>query len=256
MATETQVGAAAPDLTPRPEHKFTFGLWTVGHKGNDPFGEAARLGLRPVRNRPPAGGPGRVRGLLPRQRPDPARDARPGERERILSTFPQGIERDRHEGLDGHSRPVRRPRLKDGAFTSNDRVAPYPIQKTCAGSTSAPSSARRSTSPGAAARPSRATPPRTARDAIERFREADRLLLRVQLDKRLRHAFGIEPKPNEPRGDIYSAAPSGMPRLHRTARVPRDVRGEPRVRPRDDGRPQLPHEWPRRSRRTSSSTST
>ena len=47
MATETQAGAEAPDLTPRPEHKFTFGLWTVGHKGNDPFGEPTRPGLDP-----------------------------------------------------------------------------------------------------------------------------------------------------------------------------------------------------------------
>ena len=48
MATYTQSEAAAPDLTPRPEHKFTFGLWTVGHKGNDPFGDATRPGLDPA----------------------------------------------------------------------------------------------------------------------------------------------------------------------------------------------------------------
>ena len=42
MATETAERAQARDLTPRPEHKFTFGLWTVGHKGNDPFGDATR----------------------------------------------------------------------------------------------------------------------------------------------------------------------------------------------------------------------
>ena len=41
------MGADAPELTPRPEHKFTFGLWTVGHKGNDPFGEPTRPGLEP-----------------------------------------------------------------------------------------------------------------------------------------------------------------------------------------------------------------
>ena len=37
-----------PDLTPAPEHKFTFGLWTVGHKGNDPFGVETRPGLDPA----------------------------------------------------------------------------------------------------------------------------------------------------------------------------------------------------------------
>src|SRR5215216_7859910 len=40
--------SASADLTPRPEHKFTFGLWTVGHKGNDPFGAETRPGLKPT----------------------------------------------------------------------------------------------------------------------------------------------------------------------------------------------------------------
>ncbi len=30
------------DYTPKPEHKFTFGLWTVGNRGADPFGSAVR----------------------------------------------------------------------------------------------------------------------------------------------------------------------------------------------------------------------
>jgi xylose isomerase len=36
------------DLTPRPEHRFTFGLWTVGNPGRDPFGEPTRGPLDPV----------------------------------------------------------------------------------------------------------------------------------------------------------------------------------------------------------------
>src|SRR5207244_2575768 len=34
--------------TPRPEHKFTFGLWTVGNRGRDPFGDATRASLSPI----------------------------------------------------------------------------------------------------------------------------------------------------------------------------------------------------------------
>ena len=34
--------------TPRPEHKFSFGLWTVSNRGRDPFGEAVREPLAPV----------------------------------------------------------------------------------------------------------------------------------------------------------------------------------------------------------------
>src|SRR6185369_3733770 len=36
------------DLTPRPEHRFTFGLWTVGNRGRDPFGHEVRPPLDPV----------------------------------------------------------------------------------------------------------------------------------------------------------------------------------------------------------------
>ena len=36
------------DYTPKPEHKFTFGLWTVGNVGRDPFGEPVRKPLSPV----------------------------------------------------------------------------------------------------------------------------------------------------------------------------------------------------------------
>ncbi len=37
-----------PDYSPRPEHKFSFGLWTVSNRGRDPFGEAVRPTLSPV----------------------------------------------------------------------------------------------------------------------------------------------------------------------------------------------------------------
>ena len=38
----------ADNYQPRPEHKFTFGLWTVGNTGRDPFGEPVRSALTPV----------------------------------------------------------------------------------------------------------------------------------------------------------------------------------------------------------------
>ena len=36
-------------LTPTPADKFTFGLWTVGWQARDPFGDATRDALDPVR---------------------------------------------------------------------------------------------------------------------------------------------------------------------------------------------------------------
>ena len=38
----------ADQFQPKPEHKFTFGLWTVGSVGLDPFGEPVRERMTPV----------------------------------------------------------------------------------------------------------------------------------------------------------------------------------------------------------------
>ena len=39
---------ASETYKPKPEHKFTFGLWTVGNRGRDPFGDATRPSLSPI----------------------------------------------------------------------------------------------------------------------------------------------------------------------------------------------------------------
>ena len=36
--------------TPTPDDKFSFGLWTVGYPGRDPFGDPTRGPLDPVRS--------------------------------------------------------------------------------------------------------------------------------------------------------------------------------------------------------------
>ena len=36
------------NLEPKKEHKFTFGIWTVGNPGRDPFGEPTRQAITPV----------------------------------------------------------------------------------------------------------------------------------------------------------------------------------------------------------------
>ena len=56
-------------FTPQPEHHFTFGLWTVGNPGRDPFGTEVRAPLDPGRLRAPTRRPRRLRRELPRQRP-------------------------------------------------------------------------------------------------------------------------------------------------------------------------------------------
>ena len=111
--------------SPRPEHKFTFGLWTVGNRGRDPFGDATRPSLSPVtsvRRLSELGAYGvnlHDNDLIPI-------DATAQERDRIVKEFKQA--------LDDHGMKVPMattnlfydPAFKDGAFTSNDpRVRLY-----------------------------------------------------------------------------------------------------------------------------------
>jgi xylose isomerase len=105
--------------TPRPEHKFTFGLWTVGNRGRDPFGEATRASLSPITmiERLIALG---VYGVNLHDNDLIPIDATAAERDRIVREFKQA--------LDDHGMKVPMattnlfydPVFKDSAFTSND----------------------------------------------------------------------------------------------------------------------------------------
>ena len=79
------------DYTPQPEHLFTFGLWTVGNVGRDPFGEAVRSPISAhdiVRGLGPLGAYGvnfHDNDLVPF-------DATPAERDRIVRDFKAALD--------------------------------------------------------------------------------------------------------------------------------------------------------------------
>ena len=105
---------------PRPEDKFTFGLWTVGNRGRDPFGEPTRSPIDPVdsvRKLAELGAWGislHDNDLVPW-------GSSAQEEERIVSRFEAALQETgmgvgmATTNLFGH------PAFKDGAFTSNDR---------------------------------------------------------------------------------------------------------------------------------------
>ena len=96
------------------------------------------------------------------------------------------------------------PIFKDGAFTANDReVRRFALRRSCATWTWPPSWAPRPTSSGAAARVPRSTAARTSRAALDRFKEAFDILCRYAIDQGYDIRFALEPKPNEPRGDMF-----------------------------------------------------
>jgi len=115
---------------PRPENKFTFGLWTVGNRGRDPFGDAVRPTLPPldaVRMLAEIGAYGTClhdNDLVPI-------DATQSERDRIVGEFGKVCEAN---GLKVPMATVNLfydPVFRDGAFTANDpQVRAYALQKT------------------------------------------------------------------------------------------------------------------------------
>src|SRR5215510_8425625 len=192
-------------LTPTPTDKFTFGLWTVGNRGRDPFGEFVRPALDPVHavhKLAEAGAFGvnfHDNDLVPI-------DATTAERDRIVSAFRAAL---KDTGLTvpmATTNLFTEPVFKDGAFTSHDpRVRAYAVQKTMqamdlgvelGAHTYVFWGGREGAEVDAAKDPV---------EAIKRFREAIDFLCEYAIDQKYPLRFALEAKPNEPRGDIYFA---------------------------------------------------
>jgi len=190
---------------PKGEHKFSFGLWTVGNRGRDPFGDVVRPALSPVDAVAMLGEVG-AWGVNLHDNDLVPIDASPSERDRIVQHFKRAC--DRH-GVVVPMATVNLfydPVFRDGAFTANDpRVRAYALQKTMiAMDLGAELGARifvlwggrEGTETDACRRPD---------EAIKRLREAVDCLCEYSIDRRYGFRFALEAKPNEPRGDIYMA---------------------------------------------------
>ncbi|TVR20694.1 MAG: xylose isomerase [Anaerolineaceae bacterium] len=191
------------DYTPKPEHKFTFGLWTVGNPGRDPFGEPTRTKISPVEivHMLAEVGAWGVNfhddDLIPI-------DATPAEADAIKRSFKQALDDTGIVVPMATTNLFTDPAFKDGAFTANDaRVRAYALQKTMnaidlgveMGATTYVFWGGREGVESDA-----------TKDALEsekRFREALNFLCEYVKDQDYDLKFALEPKPNEPRGDIY-----------------------------------------------------
>lgn len=188
---------------PRSEHKFTFGLWTVGNPGRDPFGDAVRDVMPPVdlvKLLAEVGAYGvnfHDNDLVPI-------DATAAERDRIVKEFRLACDAG---GLKVPMATVNLfydPVFRDGAFTANDaNVRAYALQKTMhAMDLGAEFGAqvfvlwggREGVETDACRRPD---------EAIKRFREAVNYLCEYNIAQGFGYKFALEAKPNEPRADIY-----------------------------------------------------
>jgi xylose isomerase len=115
---------------PKPEHKFTFGLWTVGSIGRDPFGEPVRESKTPVELVHLLAEVGAY-GLNFHDNDLIPIDATPVERARIVKDFKKALKETGLVVPMATTNLFTDPAFKDGAFTSNDpRVRAYALQKT------------------------------------------------------------------------------------------------------------------------------
>ena len=115
---------------PRPEHRFSFGLWTVGNIGIDPFGEPVREVLSPVQLVELLAEVG-AWGVNLHDNDLVPIDASAHERDQIVSDFSKALDATGLVVPMATTNLFRDPVFRDGAFTANDpRVRAYALQKT------------------------------------------------------------------------------------------------------------------------------
>jgi xylose isomerase len=190
-------------LAPTPADKFTFGLWTVGWQARDPFGDATREALDPVRtvNELAARGAYGVTfhddDLIPFGSNDSDRQAHIDRFKAALASSGMKVPM---ATTNLFSHPV----FKDGAFTSNDRdIRRYSIKKTMRNIDLAAELGAEIYVAWGGREGAESDGAKDAYVALDRFREAFNTLGQYVLDNGYNIKFAIEPKPNEPRGDIF-----------------------------------------------------
>ena len=198
------------DYTPRSEHKFTFGLWTVGSIGRDPFGGPTRESRTAAELVYLLGEVGAFgvnfhdNDLIPI-------DATSAEAGAIKKEFRKALADTGLVVPMATTNLFSDPIFKDGAFTSNDpRVRAYALHKTMhaidlgvefGATVYVFWGGREGTDTDSGKDPV---------EAIKRTREALNFLCGYVRDQKYDLRFALEAKPNEPRADLYSPTTGHM----------------------------------------------
>src|SRR6202789_346944 len=193
------------DYQPRPEDKFSFGLWTVGNPGRDAFGDTVRPRISPselVSMLAEVGAWGvnlHDNDLVPI-------DATSAERDCLVRSFRKACE------TNGIVVPMAtvslffHPVFRDGAFTANDpEVRAYALQKTMRAMDIGAELGARIFVLWGGREGVETDACRRADEAIKRLRAAINYLCEYNLERGYAMKFALEAKPNEPRADIYMA---------------------------------------------------
>jgi xylose isomerase len=188
---------------PAPEHHFTFGLWTVGNPGRDPFGDPVRAPVAPVRIVEKLAELGAY-GVNLHDNDLVPRDASAAERDRIVREFKAALDANGMRVPMATTNLFGDPVFRDGAFTSSDaRVRRYAVRKTMramdlgvelGATTYVFWGGREGVETNAAKDPV---------EALGWYRDALNFLCEYARSQAYDLKFALEPKPNEPRGDMY-----------------------------------------------------
>ena len=193
-----------PDAyAPRKSDKFTFGLWTVGNPGRDPFGDPVRPPLSPTRIVQKLAELGAY-GVNLHDNDLVPFGAAASERDRIVRDFKAALSDHgmtvpiATTNLFGH------PVFKDGAFTANDpKVRAFAVQKTMRSIDLGVELGAKIYVMWGGREGVESDACRDAREAIKRYRDCVNFLCEYARDQKYDLRFALEAKPNEPRSDIY-----------------------------------------------------
>ncbi len=191
------------DYTPKPEHKFTFGLWTVGNIGRDPFGEPTRPVISPVEIVEMLAEVG-AWGVNLHDNDLVPIDATASERDAIVAEFKQACADNGIVVPMATTNLFTDPAFKDGAFTSNDpAVRAYALQKTMASMDLGAELGAKVYVFWGGREGAESDSAKNPGDVIKRMRDAMNFLCEYSKANDYGYQFALEPKPNEPRSDIY-----------------------------------------------------
>jgi xylose isomerase len=187
---------------PKREDHFSFGLWTVGWQGRDPFGDATRAPLDPVasvRRMAEIGAWGVTfhdDDLIPFGSDESAREA-------AIKRFRAALDETGIVVEMMTTNLFTHPLFKEGAFTANDRsVRRFSLRKTMRNIDLAAELGAQIYVAWGGREGAESDAAKDVRAALDRMKEAFDTLCAYVLDRGYPMRFAIEPKPNEPRGDI------------------------------------------------------
>lgn len=221
--------SSSSSYTPRPEHHFTFGLWTVGNPGRDPFGTPVRACPSPeqiVHKLAELGAYGvnlHDNDLVPAE-------SSAAEREKIVRDFRGALDATGLKVPMATTNLFTDPAFRDGAFTSNDaQVRRYALQKTMQAIDLGVELGAETYVFWGGREGAETNAGKDPRDALAWYRESIDYLCEYVRSQGYDLRFALEPKPNEPRGDIYLPTVGHMLAFIETLQWPEMVGLNPEV---------------------------